>query len=308
MPVSYQMRAVRAGGYNARRTTHDAIGGESVKQDSQNASRGGPRVCVVIRRSPDWGRMSREEFEQQARDFCRQVQRPVEQVVETARLWDETFRMSYCETRQALKAIAQMNLARVAIDGVSWGLPPSVEPDTIYVLTDDDDWLSPELPRALTAAAPGACDGVVWGTVMLGPIRKDVDEPVLEVPAWMRLPPLDTECRSNNYAVTGRYFARPGAGWNQVLDHGRAGRTFRSLQIVTLSRYLSIKNTNPASTVFLENGLRRDFSRARLQRLVQQYSARLDGGRASLDPQLRWAEASITALGELFRELLNGAR
>jgi hypothetical protein len=266
------------------------------------------RVCVVVRRSPDWGALSREEFERQARDFCRQINRPVEQVVETARLWDETFRMSYCETRQAIKAIARMNLDRAPVDTIRYGVPPSVERDTIYVLTDDDDWLGPELPSALAASGGETPEGFVWGTAVLGPIRRDAEEPVLSEPAWMRLPPLDTECRSNNYAVTGRYFERPGAAWEHVFGHGRAGQTFRSLQVTAIPRYLSVKNTSPASTVFLENGLRRDFSRPRLRQLVEQYSARLDEGSAALDLRLRWAEGSIAALGAFFHELVETAR
>jgi hypothetical protein len=148
----------------------------------------------------------------------------------------------------------------------------------------------------------------VWGNAVLGPIRKNADEPVLAEPAWLRLRPLARACRSNNYALDARYFERPDASWAHVLEHGRADRTFRALRVTVIPRYLSVKNTSPASTVFLENGLRHDFSPARLRTLVRQYVARFDAGRPHLDARLRWADASITAVGQFFRELADTAR
>ena len=265
-------------------------------------------LCVVLRSSPDWGNLSQESFDEQARRFCRQVNRPVEQVVETARLWDRTFRTSYRDTRHAMKSIAQAALSWVSKWEVTTGLPAAIRPGTIYLLTDDDDWFSADLPEALAGAALGECEGVVWGCAVLGPLRKDAAEPVLEQPAAVRFRPLTIHCQSNNYGISANYFRRPGAGWENVFSHGHADREFQSLRVCQIPRYLSIKNTNPASTVFLENGLRRDFSGTRLRELINQYNARFDAGRAWEEPGLQWARKPMEAVRQFFGELAQTAR
>ena len=92
-----------------------------------------------------------------------------------------------------------------------------------------------------------------------------------------------------------------------MFSHGHADEAFRRLRVFNVERYLSVKNTNPASTVFLENGLRRDFSGARLRQLVGQYNARLEAAGGRYGPQLDWARGSIGAVREFFRKLTDGA-
>ena len=265
-------------------------------------------LCIVVRSSPDWGSLTREQFEAQAREFCRRVNRPVEQTVETARLWDQTFRTTFCETRQAMKAIAQELLARMRVNEIVHGPPPEIRKETLYLVTDDDDWCSPDLPDALADVPSEGYDGATWGSAVLGPIRGGVDEPVLEEPQAIKWRSLTVACHSNNYALTPEYFARPGAKWDRVFSHGHADETFRKLRVFNIERYLSVKNTNPASTVFLENGLRKDFSRARLRQLVEQYNTRLETCVDATDPRLSWSQPGIEAVRKFFRELSNAAR
>lgn len=268
-------------------------------------------LCVVMRASPDWASLSAEEFDAQARAFCVAVRRPTEQVVETARLWDRTFRVSYRETRALLKNIAQEALAWTRVWEVLPAPPEAVRPGAVYALTDDDDWFSPGLPEALAeaGAAGGSYEGIVWGCAVLGPIRKGAREPVLEQPTAVRFRPLDVvSCQSNNYAVGAAYFARAGASWGRVHSHGHADEEFRVLRVCSVPRYLSIKNTNPASTVFLENGLRPEFTPRRLRELVAQYVARFDAGRALEEPDLQWAREPMERTRRFFGELLGGAR
>ena len=217
-----------------------------------------PRVmmelCLVVRSSPDWGFLTREQFEAQAREFCRRVNRPVEQTVETARLWDRTFRTTFCETRRVMKSIAQTLLAQMPVRATFHGPPPEVRAGTLYLVTDDDDWCSPELPAALAAVPEEGYEGVTWGSAVLGPLRGTDDEPILSEPHAVKLRPLTVACHSNNYALTPEYFRLPKAGWDRVFSHGHADEAFRRLRVFNVERYLSVKNTNPASTVFLENG------------------------------------------------------
>lgn len=257
-------------------------------------------LCVVVRSSPDWGSLTREQFEAQAREFCRRVNRPVEQTVETARLWDRTFRTTFCETRQAMKQIAQDLLSQMTVREIVHGPPPEIREETLYLVTDDDDWCSPELPAALASVPREGYDGVTWGSAVLGPLRRDADEPILDEPNAVKLRPLTVACHSNNYALAPEYFRQPGASWERVFSHGRADAEFRKRRVFNVERYLSVKNTNPASTVFLENGLRRDFSEARLRQLVEQYNARLG---VVDNPRLSWAAPSINAVRQFFREL-----
>jgi hypothetical protein len=264
-------------------------------------------LCIVLRSSLDWGKLTQEEFEEQARHFCRQVNRPVEQVVETARLWDRTFSTSYRETRHVLKDIAQSALSWTKDYCVTDTPPAVITPEAIYLLTDDDDWFSPELGEALSAT-PQESEGVVWGCAVLGPLVKNAAEPVLEQPAAVRLRPLTVSCQSNNYGVTARYFQRPGASWNKVFSHGHADNEFKGLNVYNVPRYLSIKNTNPASTVFLENGLRRDFSSTRLRELIYQYNVRFAAGNALHEPALQWARNPMKAVQRFFSELAANAR
>lgn len=275
--------------------------------------RSSAHLCVVIRSSPDWSNLSQREFEEQSREFCRRVNRPEEQVVETARLWDATFRTTYCQTRQAMKEIAQETLRRLAPAEILQGEPPGLRPGALYLLTDDDDWFSPALPAALAGLPVGKTgeeyDGVTWGNVMLGPWRKGAEEPILSEPEPVHLRPLTVTCHSNNYALTAGYLQRTKKAWKKVFSHGHADEMFRTLRIFNVERYLSVKNTNPASTVFLENGLQREFSSRRLRELIEQYNARFARGEASLaNPDLRWARPGIAAVRRFFVELAAGAR
>ena len=265
-------------------------------------------LCVVIRSSPDWGKLSQEEFEEQSRVFCRRVNRPEEQVVETARLWDATFRTTYCQTRQAMKEIAQETLRRMAPAEIVQGEPAELRPGALYLLTDDDDWFSPELPKALARVPSVDYDGVTWGNVMLGPWRKGVPEPILSEPEPIQMRPLTVTCHSNNYALAASYLLRTKKAWKKVFSHGHADEVFRTLNIFNIPQYLSVKNTNPASTVFLENGLRQEFTSRRLRELIDQYNARFQTGEPFGPPDLRWAQGSIEAVRRFFVELAAGAR
>jgi len=268
------------------------------------------RLFVIVRRSPDWGRLTQEEFEAQARLFCRAVHRPEEQVIDTARLWDTAFPLSYCQTRQTLKDIAGETLRALRPEQITTGeapipVPP---PGAVYVICDDDDWLSPDLPTALNTAALRPYDGVVWGNAVFGPLKKAAREPVLEVPDGIELRPLDRVCHSNNYAVTSRYLERAAGVLDHVFSHGIASQTFQSLEIAQIRSYLSVKNTNPTSTVFLENGLRWERSRQRLIDLVRQYVERAARGVDTVSEDLRWAMPQMVQVVRLFAQLLQATR
>ena len=207
-----------------------------------------------------------------------------------------------------MKEIAQKNLALVAPREVTDQQPKEYLSETFYLFTDDDDWYSPDLPKALANVPAGTHDGITWGNVMLGPWRKGVAEPILDEPEPVHFRPLTVSCHSNNYALTGDYLKRTKKAWKKVFSHGHADEVFATLPVASIPLYLSIKNTNPASTVFLENGLLHEFSSRRLRELIVQYNARFGVGRSLDDSRLRWARSSIVAVRNFFESLAASAR
>src|SRR5262245_49606563 len=68
---------------------------------------------IVLRQSPDWSQITRQEYREHSREFCRSIGRPQDQMNDIVDLWDSTFRISYFETRQQMKEIAKGNLAAI---------------------------------------------------------------------------------------------------------------------------------------------------------------------------------------------------
>jgi hypothetical protein len=70
-------------------------------------------VAIIVRQSPDWASIDAEDYKEQSREFCRMIGRPPDQMNELMQLWNSTMSISYFETRQAMKEIAQGNLASI---------------------------------------------------------------------------------------------------------------------------------------------------------------------------------------------------
>jgi len=250
---------------------------------------------IVLRQSPDWSRITREQYRQQSRAFCLLLDRPADQMNDVVDAWDAQFAVSFFETRQAMKDIAQRSLAAVA--GASCVDEASFEPSAgrPVCFVDDDDWFAPVLGEQVGSLS--ACDGALWTHVALGFGNR-----------LQRFAPAATDwwCFTNNYAVSPAYVGRHGIA--AVTQHWIADQTFRTLRLRHVMAPLSVANKHPASVVFLERSLDGPVSGQSLTRAV---AAFVDGlariGETDLEG-IEWAQPYIEATHRHFTCVLTSAR
>ena len=258
---------------------------------------------IVVRQSPDWRALTTEEFETQARRFCRLIGEPETLVVETARLWDRTFAVSFRETRAAMKDIALENLRAVRDATLLLGQTDAPVPasSAIYFFCDDDDWAHPDLFRRLRAAdEENTIEGYLWPHVVFGRPAGPL----------IRVRPDDAHCHTNNYAVSDRCLRCGPDAWRGVYQHFDAHKMFPSLRVCRVSTPLSATNKNPSSTLFLRNNLGDDFTSERLARIVAEFCRRLRESVAgdSDEEQIAWVQPWGGAVGEFYDSLLASRR
>lgn len=254
---------------------------------------------VVLRQSPRWDQITRDEYRRTSRAFCLQVGRPPDQMNEVLDAWDGCFGISFFETRQKMKEIAGAALAAVRgarlADAATFAPGFAADGDRPVCFVDDDDWFAPDLGEHLSGLA--GCDGALWTHVSFGFHNR------LE-----RFDPGATEwwCFTNNYAVTADYVHRCGVAG--VMQHWAADKTFRKLRVRRLAAALSFANKHPASLVALERGLEGPLSGTSLGALVSGFVRGLEGvDDAALDG-VRWARPYLDATQHHFSRVLASAR
>jgi hypothetical protein len=266
--------------------------GYSTKIDNQTMT----ALLIVLRQSPDWSRITRQEYREQSREFCRSIGRPLDQMNDIVDLWDSTFRISYFEIRQQMKDIAKRNLAAVrnaeTVDHAAFRAG-EVRP---ICFVDDDDWFAPDLGEYLDCTL--GYDGFVWTHVALG-------SPSYPLHRW---PAGESEllCLTNNYAVTAEYATRNGIA--HITEHWQADPVFRSLRIGTIPEPLSVANKHPACIVFLERNLEGQLTRNRLKHVIKTF---VRGTRSVDEPSLtgiEWARTLIRDVNERFERVLASER
>ena len=271
-----------------------------------------PRHFIVVRQSPDWRNTPHaeltDEFEAQARAFCRLIGEPEELVVETARLWDRTFAVSFRETRAAMKDIALENLRAVRDATLLLGQedapapPADGVPSALYFFCDDDDWAHPDLFHVLrTVGEADTFEGYLWPHIVFGRPAGPL----------VRVRPDEAHCHTNNYAVTDRCLRRGPDAWRGVYQHFDAHKTFPSLRVCRVPTPLSATNKNPSSTLFLRNNLEGDFSSERLARIVTEFCRRVRESDAEADSgedQVAWVRPWGGAVGKFYGNLLASRR
>jgi hypothetical protein len=193
-----------------------------------------PTVIVVQRQSPDWSNIDQSYWDG-LENFEKLIGWPSGTIRPLIDLWNSTMSVSFFDIRQRMKEISQANLARVqtvtCID-----LPryrAEIDPQALYVFTDDDDWFAPDLAPRL-GQIDSKADGIVWRSV-----RYDGD---------LEVRPLDGFCYTNNYAVWGRVLARRPELVRIVEQHTSAAE---ALDLSAVDIRLSITNKHPCSMVRL---------------------------------------------------------
>ena len=256
-----------------------------------------PRLCIVRRQSPDWGTMSEEEFAAQSRRFYRMLDRPEEQGIEMAGLWDRTFTVSFRQARQAMKDIAAANLrlaqGAVFLDAAA-DLADFPGERTLCCFVDDDDWMRADGAAVLAEFVAPEFEGYLWRQIRCGRFTGE----------WLRVAPKLDVCGTNNYAVSAAFLREDPENLARVYQHFAANEVFSALQIRRIDDLtISATNRHPASTMFLERGLAGDFSSGRLVAMVEEYNRRLAEPPARLAAGAAWVLPWVDEVRRFYEEL-----
>ena len=272
------------------------------------------RVVIAMRQSPDWKSQTYADLEQ-TRQFCRMIGRPENFIIDAVKLWDRSLKVSFYETRQAIKEISLANFRAVrnaALVDVA-DVAGNIDSGTIYLFTDDDDWYAPHIAESLSGIDTRSCEAILWGSVRYG--------------GGMECRPLDGVFYTNNYAVSGSFLARKRRGRSNLdrsMQHFDANGTFgdrtqplsrrlgygavlRSLfqpgyaPVATLRHHLSVTNKHPASTVTLER-LGPDPTEAGLRASIEDALRR--NRDVALPQDLAWARRAMDDVNSVLERLL----
>jgi hypothetical protein len=240
--------------------------------------------------------MTREEYREHSREFCRSIGRPLDQMNDIVDLWDSTFGITYFGIREQMKQIAKRHLK--SIKGAEIVDLADFRPDGAGAIcfVDDDDWFAPDLAEHL--ACRGRFDGFVWTHIAAGFLTSPLQR-------WL---PGESEllCYTNNYAVSAEYARQNGIA--HITEHWQADPIFRSLRIDKILHPLSVANKHPGSVVFLERGLEGQFTRDRIKDVVARF---VHGTRFIDDHSLRgaeWAGPLIREVNQRFDQVLASER
>jgi len=210
-------------------------------------------------------------------------------------VWDATFDMPYHVFRHRLKRIAAQSLARV--EGATCAEWDAIPEGALVVPTDDDDWLAPDLAKALEAERDDATACIHWTSSFIEvPTSFGHWVDLVRRAIFPRTPPMWI-CTTNNYAMvkceeTRRLLQGHTHASRWVLGPG-ADRTRR------IEGRLSVMNRTLASQTSL--AFRRpDLTRAELVSKYRKY-ARLYTRR--VPEGLAWCRPYLGMMAELMGEL-----
>jgi hypothetical protein len=254
-------------------------------------------LFIVLRQSPDWGHLTMSSFEEQARPFCQMIQLAPEWLSSAVRLWDETFAISYFAVRLAMKEIALANFATVFGSQVI-DLADALEGRIgkgLYLFTDDDDWIRPDIGDALSEAAARGHSAFIWGSSSFGDAQGE--------PIKMRA--LDQAVYTNNYALSEAFFSDTPERLRSVYQHWNVKEATAGRSVAEIAEYLTITNKNPSSTVFLMRTLKDGLSREALLERVRDYQRRL--AHLNLSPPVEWAAPYMLKVRSFFASVLDSA-
>lgn len=254
------------------------------------------KLSIVRRQSPEWGTISQEAFRIQSRQFCLMAGLPAEQVNMTVDLWDRTFSKPYCSVRQALKDIAEANLAAVVnANFISMEdlQDKAIERDHYYLFIDDDDWLSPNIVSELSPAIEAGDHGVVWGSIAFGTHKTGA----------LQIREIDGFCYTNNYVVSGNLLIESLEKGTSPAQHWDAASILQG-RAHTVPKYLSVTNKSPSSTCYLMHVLKGNYNNGTvLQNAIREYLERCMDYQKQLPESVSWAKCVIDRTLEVFRAL-----
>ncbi len=255
-------------------------------------------VLVVQRQTVDWQSISLDAFREQSRSFCRLWSKPEDYVWRLRELWDETYAMSYLQTRAALKTQSEQQVAGVS--GVTF--VPFQHYQNIALLdapclfVDDDDWISPAIAADLLPQLPFQYDALLWRAVNIG-------SPQQEYPMFVW--GMNGRCMTNNYALNGRWLQQTGrlADFIQHFDAMKAMATLS--QVPQLDLTITATNKSPCSSVSLDRGLGGDLRPAKLAAMVDVFLEKMLSVREQDVWQAPWVLPLIQEMAAIFQQVTN---
>jgi hypothetical protein len=254
-------------------------------------------MVVVQRQTVDWSGMTLAAFREQSRAFCKLWGKPQDYVWQLRELWDNTFDISYLQTRAALKSLAEAQLAKAR--GIAFvpyadyrNLPRVNAP---YLFIDDDDWVAPDIALHRTVFDEQSAFAWLWRTVSVGSPQQP--HPVF---VWG----LNGRCMTNNYAVNGQWLWDAEDHFAQVVQHSSAAQMLaKMVDVPQLDIVITATNKSPCSSVSLDRGLRGELHSTRLVTLVEQFLAKMAQLRVDDLHAAHWLAEPIAQTVALFEQV-----
>ncbi|PYM96561.1 MAG: hypothetical protein DME04_01590 [Candidatus Rokuibacteriota bacterium] len=250
-------------------------------------------VAIILRQSPDWGRLD-DTFLAQTDAFDRLIGRPPGFTRGNIELWNATFLVSFFETRSFLKELCLRNLRLVRGAEIYAGPLPAGGQASVFLFVDDDDWFRPDVAGHLLPHADEV-DGLTWWSIRYDggvAVRSDADG----------------FCFTNNYAVTRRAIREVGFSLDRFFQHGHANAAFQSPGFCPAHLKLALSATikHPASTVALEQSLAHGMTRDTLVASVESFVERAQ--RHRFDRDTDWMAKPAGEITDFFRRVLRHLR
>ena len=207
--------------------------------------------------------------------------------------WNATFDMPYHVYRARVKAIAQLNLSRVA--GARCSALETVPAGHLIVPVDDDDWFAPEFAERLFAEQTVEHSCYLWRRTPIEaahPIRNTYLRVAALVGRGDRV-----ICQTNNYAIV----QQDGLG-SLALSHMAAAMHFRAhpADVKRIPATLAIQNRHLGSQTTLA-WRRPSIAPHQLVTLLGQHQKRYRSWRLPRDQQ--WARPYVDLMADLLSDI-----
>src|SRR5581483_11384155 len=219
---------------------------------------------ILVRQRPNWLTFNLED----TRSFCKRFDYPENMIIDFARDWDAALSIDYRNFRHAMQQIALASITTCADSTLVSSLDVNAlnDEDLVYFI-DDDDWVAPDLFKALRSWP--LHDGFLWGSIRVG-----------FGPVTIQKRAFDKTVYTNNYCVTGRLLRR--LGIEPLFEHFNAQTAFDagSFSVKRIERYLSCANKHPCCTMNIKFNPAFDFH--------ADMAAILRGLSAPIDEEISW--------------------
>lgn len=228
-----------------------------------------------------------------------------------AKIWDETFGITFKECQAEVKALAAQTYKAVRggtlLDVVA-SKDIEVRNSDLVVLCEEDEWYHPHVFDRLHAQKSHKHDAIVWRAAQFGfQLQHDPETGAPALRHVLRTPqPITSGVeKSNNFALTGKFFTYRNFNLYSICQ--QANKASASLsEAVNMAHpihdVLSMTHRHPCSKFILQHLVKTDPSSLVLKKLVKVYV------QSALAPDLaeeyRWAKPYIETSKEIFTRVL----